>query len=262
MNAKMLAHNVKVQAQKLLHRFGWHISTYNPMMLEDDSYEVQKRILVGHDVNTIFDVGAWVGISALSYSENFPLAKVHVFEPFPESFDKMSSAVSVNNMITAVNLAVTDTNGKATFYSNNNETTNSLLPSAVNNTKTDFFRQQVQEIEVDTVTLDSYCQQHNVDKINILKMDVQGGELKALAGAAKLLETQSIDLIYCEVNFTRQYEESPLYHDIAIYLEKYGYRMFNFSDLITNERGELAYGDAIFYSPRIYEKWLSRNKVK
>ena len=44
----------------------------------------------------------------------------------------------------------------------------------------------------------------------------------------------------------RDSTNSPLYHNIALYLEDKGYALHNLYGLNRNERGELAWGDAIF----------------
>jgi len=198
------------------------------------------------EVEVIFDVGAWISNTSSDYLHYFPSASVHAFEPFPESFKRYQVQHSLSNKVSAHQVAISDKNGTATFYSNKVETTNSLLSTANTNSKHDFYRDTVNEIEVDTKTLDQYCKEHSIERINILKMDTQGGELKALIGAAELLTEKKIDLIYCEVNFVEMYTNSPLYHDIAVYLENKGYSLHNLYGLNRNERGELAWGDAIF----------------
>lgn len=48
------------------------------------------------------------------------------------------------------------------------------------------------------VTLDQFCEQHDIRHIDLLKLDVEGGELDALRGAARLLESKAIDMIQFE----------------------------------------------------------------
>lgn len=59
--------------------------------------------------------------------------------------------------------------------------------------------------------------------IDILKMDIQGGELLALKGAQSLLEASRIRLLALEVEFKPLYKDQPLFWDICAYLYRFGY---------------------------------------
>lgn len=48
------------------------------------------------------------------------------------------------------------------------------------------------------MTLDYYCQNHNIDEIDFLKMDIEGNEYKALLGASGLLKQKKIGVIQIE----------------------------------------------------------------
>ena len=252
---KLLFHMFKYRLSLLLRSLGWQVSKYHKLKEENNIYKIQKNLLAGTPIDTVFDVGAWIGNTTASFAEHFSQAKIYTFEPFPASYEKLEKRfASSDHNITLVKSAVSDEVGSATFHSNKIETTNSLLASQNNELSTDFYRDTVEEIKVETTTLDEFCQANTIERINILKFDTQGAELKGLQGAARLLTDQKIDLIYCEVNFVAGYSESPLYHHIAAYLEGFGYRLHNLYGLNVNERGELYWGDAIFISSVAHEK--------
>lgn len=54
-------------------------------------------------------------------------------------------------------------------------------------------------VTVPCVTLDSFCQNHSIQEIAFLKVDVEGYEEFVFQGAAKLLSKQQIKVIYYEV---------------------------------------------------------------
>ncbi len=251
MNKKLLIHQAKYRLQLLLHRFGWQISRHNPVKTEDNVYEIEKRLLRNPKSPVIFDVGAWVGKTVKAHLSVFPDATVHAFEPFPSSFDQLQNAFADNGSVQAQQFAMSNVVGEATFYSNNIETTNSLLASESTETSDDFFRDTKETITVQTTTLDEYCAQNDVASIDLLKLDIQGGELNALKGATQLLQAKAISLIYCEVEFIEHYKDNPLYHDVASFLEGYGYSFYNFYGAVTDEHGELSWADALFYSPNL-----------
>lgn len=226
------------------------------MKAEEDVFEIQKFLLSEESVDTIFDVGAWIGKTAANYSNAFPNAHMHVFEPFPESFEKLTRNTEENNSqnFSLNQVAVCAEEGQKSLHSNKIETTNSLLPSISTDSEHDFYRDTVDVIQVEATSLDAYCHKHNIDKINILKIDTQGGELEVFKGAERLLRDSSIDLIYCEVSFVAMYKDSPLFHNIAAHLEQYDYKFHSLYGEVKNEYGQLAWSDAIFYSSRIANK--------
>jgi FkbM family methyltransferase len=48
--------------------------------------------------------------------------------------------------------------------------------------------------------LDSFCDEHHIDRINLLKIDVEGFEAEVFAGASKLVQSQTIDAIVFEIS--------------------------------------------------------------
>jgi FkbM family methyltransferase len=53
-----------------------------------------------------------------------------------------------------------------------------------------------EDIAVDTV--DAYCREHGVERIDLLKIDTEGHELEVLEGARGMLEASKIDLVLFE----------------------------------------------------------------
>ena len=128
---------------------------------------------------------------------------------------------------------------------NKNVDTNSLLPSASVGLLT---KKQVitkEQIEVSAVTLDSFCKENHIIQIDILKMDIQGGELAALIGAEKLLSDKKIKLIYTESFFREQYLNQPLFYEIAKYLKTLDYHLQDIYNPFYG-KGSIVWCDAIF----------------
>ena len=76
---------VKMAIQGIANRFGYQIRRQDTGVDLIDAYAEQRRIL-GADVKTVFEVGAFDGRDCVRYAELFPAAKVYAFEPVPESF--------------------------------------------------------------------------------------------------------------------------------------------------------------------------------
>jgi len=205
--------------------------------------------LEGRAVHVIFDVGANVGQTTTKYKKMFPKAQIYGFEPFRRAFEKYANHFRGDKRISGVNVALSNKNGKANFFVNDNHPTNSLLPidkmGPMNNYKT------ILQVEVPTETIDSFCERKKIQNIGILKIDVQGGELLVLEGAKKMLVKGAIDLIYAEVEFVALYENQPLFEDIEKFLKQYDYKFYKNYNLYNDKNNNPATGDAIFLSPKI-----------
>jgi len=85
---------------------------------------------------------------------------------------------------------------------------------------------------------------------DFIKIDVQGGELAVLKGAAKTLSrTLGLEV---EVEFISLYDEQPLFGEISAFLTKYDFEFIDFTTIGRWERqsfngyGQAVYGDALF----------------
>ena len=54
------------------------------------------------------------------------------------------------------------------------------------------FGKQFETLEVETNTIDNYCKENNIDKIDILKIDTEGSEIEILEGAKLMLNKTQI----------------------------------------------------------------------
>jgi FkbM family methyltransferase len=191
-----------------------------------DPFLIMER-LVTKSNPVVLDVGANVGQSARHFRSLFPGATIHCFEPFPDSYDALCSSLRGDGRAQAHKLALSDSTGSSQFNVNRNRATNSLLhtdPQATrfrgNNLQTEI------QINVSTQTVDAFCQEQNIPLIDILKLDVQGGEYAVLRGAHRMLSDQSIDLIYMELITGPAYLGQRGFHEYLTLLDSYKYRLF------------------------------------
>jgi Methyltransferase FkbM domain len=114
---------------------------------------------------------------------------------------------------------------------------------------------EVECVDIDATTLDELAESEEWDRIDILKMDIQGAELSVLKGGVKLLTAGAIDLLCLEVEFVQLYEGQPLFWQIAAYLNEFGYRLYRVYDWQhdLDRPNRLCWADAIFISPRLVD---------
>lgn len=215
-----------------------------------DAFAEQSALLSGIPVTMIFDVGANSGQTSIKYKALFPASTIYSFEPFAESFTQLCSNFAGDPLVKPVQLAVSNQSGHKPLHVNQSSFTNSLLPSVE---KGGLYR-TLTTLDVPIVMIDDFCRQESIDEIQIMKMDIQGGELMALEGASKMLSQQSIQLIYSEILFTSLYEGQAMFFQICDCLSRYGYTLFDMYNLSYQANGQLAWGDAVFISPQIAKR--------
>ena len=132
----------------------------------------------------VLDIGANVGVYSLSAASRTN-AKVIAVEPARQTFELLEkSAQQFPNMI-AVHAAVSDKPGSA-FLSHSGSSENHKLSEQSEKTGE----------QVCLVTVDGLAAMHNIDRVDIIKMDVEGHELKALAGAQRIIKKGSPIVFY------------------------------------------------------------------
>jgi FkbM family methyltransferase len=131
-----------------------------------------------------FDIGAYHGIFSLVAGRRMGKSgRVVAFEPSPREFSRLKLHLRWNHIenARAESLAVGSDAGERTFFqvSSGDQTRNGLRPPAS--------RDELKEIAVRTISLDQYIEAISLERVDLVKLDVEGGESDVLRGAASLL---------------------------------------------------------------------------
>lgn len=82
---------------------------------------------------------------------------------------------------------------------------------------------------VEVTTLDAWCEEQGVDRVDVIKLDTQGTELAILRGAAETLGR--VRAVEVEVEFNQLYEGVPLFGDVDHYLRGKGFVLWRLRNL-------------------------------
>ena len=234
---------LKRLARKAVQFFG-----YDLIPLKNPAFDDQKELL-GRDAEIIVDVGAAIGKTATIYRQLFPRARLYLLEPHPALYKVLTHNIRNDPLAFPFNLAASDSEAKRILTLNRSPYTSSLLPLAILKKQwlTHGEADPKGTVEVSATTLDQFCVQQSIQHIDVLKVDVQGGELLVFGGAAGLLSSGRISIIYAEVSLVEIYAGQPLLHDVLVFLDRFGYRLHNLYDLaVKMKTGRLMWGDALF----------------
>jgi FkbM family methyltransferase len=205
-----------------------------------------EMLRLAGDTRLIVEVGAADGRDAAQLARDHPAIQVIAFEPEPGNYIKLKATADGLQNLKTVEKAVSDKPGRMTFFQTHWADASSLLKPKKTNSAFDKYLIVESQVEVDVTSLDAEFLQNNSSEIGILKIDAQGAENRILRGAEGLLSQKRIKVIYCEVSFLQLYHGSELYHSIASYLASQGYRLHSLYNLVHNQEGRLAWGDALF----------------
>lgn len=218
-----------------------------------------KLLFNKHDPIIIFEIGACEGEDSIKYAWLFPFSKIYCFEPLPDNIKLIHDNFLKYGVLNATyyNKALSSKNGTAEFYVSSGRPkgasdsdwdygnkSSSLLPPA-KHLETARFIQFDKRIEVETITLKSFCNTNNINSIDFIHMDVQGAELMVLEGAGDFIA--SINAIWLEVSKVDLYKNQPLAKHVKRFMKNNGFI------LITSEINGIQ-GDQLYVSKSFYRK--------
>jgi hypothetical protein len=94
---------------------------------------------------------------------------------------------------------------------------------------------------------------HEIDRINLLKIDTQGHEPEVLSGLGKRLE--DVDVVVTELMFYDYYNRSLSFTDIEKYLMPAGFQLYDISHIAKNPmNGRTDWVDVIYVNNRVIGK--------
>ena len=239
---------VKKYFKKVLSCLGFEIINKKLIEQADDPYFVLSKILREYDVKTIIDAGASIGSTSLKLANLFPQACVHAVEPYPPFFKELSELAKINKQVKPHEMAFAEKSSRTFLNINRSEGTNSLLDCHPNSSKVfgDLLVKKGQ-IEILSETIDNFIQSQLIDKVDILKLDLQGYELLAIEGCSNSLHLGKIKVILCEIIFEDIYKGQTRPYDLINFLIKeHSFKFLNFYQK-NYHQGRLLQADVILF---------------
>ncbi|MEL7038529.1 MAG: FkbM family methyltransferase [Cyanobacteria bacterium J06592_8] len=185
-----------------------------------------KRFYHNQEIKTIFDIGANIGQTSLFLNKHFNNAEIFAFEPASQTFKSLCENSQHAERIKPFNLAVGSQEDELLISIRENSELNTLVRESSKNTA---LEKTVETVKVTTV--DTFCQQQKIEKIDLLKMDVQGFELEVLKGAESYLKNNLVSFIYSEVSFEKANKECQEFGELHDFLRKNNFRFSGFYEL-------------------------------
>jgi len=170
-----------------------------------DTYFLNTLINIGflntENTKTIIDIGGHIGSFSIFANYKFPQSKIYAFEPYQQSYDIFQKNIEKRFLnIQVENCAISDsdnkTGGRFLFddkYENNLSANKIVWDGSTSN--------------FTTKTLKTVCKENNLNKIDLLKLDVEGAEYEILPS---IIQTGIIKNIGCIVMELHKSQDRPL----------------------------------------------------
>jgi FkbM family methyltransferase len=184
---------------------------------EQDGMEprVLARLLTPGSV--LFDVGANFGYYAVTLADALrDDCRVFAFEPMPSTYRRLRHHIELNalqDVIRAFPVALADEAGFARMTVDNCNSGAATLSDSGG----------IERVEVST--LDNFCAEHAIDRLDFLKVDVEGCEERLLIGGAATI-TRLSPIIFIELNPPALARAGSTVNRVVARVMEHGYELF------------------------------------
>ncbi len=219
-------------------------SAFSTIEIYEEIFRRKNHFLVpgfsGASASIVVDIGTHEGFYLLKIKENNPACKVIAVEPSPYSFSLLEKNVHANNMenVILINKAVGQEATMTTFECV--KEIGAISGKGLRMIKRPWLNDDyIEQKQIDMVPLEQILHDHGIEKVDILKIDVEGMELDVLQGGQGCLDR--IDRIVVERHSRK------LRNDIVMFLSKCGFNLIYEED----PSFKYYYGDLYFINQHI-----------
>ena len=190
-----------------------HYGTYEEL----EAKIMEEKIETG---NIVVDIGANIGLHTLNMARIVGnTGQVFAFEPDPSNFEILKKNVKINNYknIILEQKAVGDKHGRVTLYQSDNPINHRIFPQ---------IERATNQVQVELTNLDNYFDSDMIDKINFIKIDVEGMEFGVLKGMKNILKNNKKIKILFEFVPKDTIEAGFIPIELLDYLTSNGFKLY------------------------------------
>ena len=170
----------------------------------------------------VIDCGAHDGTDSIELAKILK-GVIHCFEPVNGLFNKLQKNTIKYNNIKCYQIALSNKNGSQDFYlSEGRSDASSSLLEPLEHLK-DHPDTLFKKTTVNTITLDNWASMNNIQKVDLLWLDMQGFELNMLKSSKLIFKT--VKVIHTEVSTKETYSGVAQYSEYKTFLESEGFQL-------------------------------------
>lgn len=172
--------------------------------------------------NDIFcDVGANIGSYSLIASSKIKSGKIFAFEPSPKAVDCLKENIRLNGLdykIKVVAKVVSDKVGYEYFSVGKFSEVDHIY--TLNDDKRE-------KAKIASIRLDEYLSSQKINKVDLIKIDVEGAEFKVMQGLKRFLKKGKVGVLIFELN-SHSVKFGNTHIETVEFLEKFDYKVYKF----------------------------------
>jgi FkbM family methyltransferase len=204
---------------------------------------------INRDIKVIFDIGANIGDVTLAAARSFPNAHIYSFEPVSATYKKLCENVSeYRDRITTCNFGLFNVSKRLDIHITSFDGANSILDQSLNHKNVHSHIKEISTENIEVRTMNSFVSSNSIDKIDIVKIDVEGVEKEVIEGGRETFKNK-VDNVFIELSFLRRNRESAYWVEICKLLYDLGFILINIYDVaryMENGRKYVAQIDGFF----------------
>jgi len=208
-----------------------------------------QRLLNGSPINTIFDIGANRGQTAVDLRAAFPGAVIHAFEPDPVTHRQLQETTKSLPNIQTYCFGFGASDIRATFHIADASEGNSFLE--LSDSRSSQLRQgwasSSRSITAELRRLDGFCHDSGIRMIDFLKIDVQGYEAAVIQGGGEFFSKDNIRLVLLEAILQPLYAGQAPFHALCKALSDRGFTLVDLYNKVRSPDGRLQWCDVLFF---------------
>lgn len=204
-------------------------------MAMDKLLTIAHKVYKNKQIKVVFEFGARYGEDTIEFAQRLPHSQIYTFECNEQTIPQCRDLIKQFSNITLTEKAICESDGPITFYpidakkttttwKDGNQGASSLLKASGKYPIENYVQD---EKIVSGITLKTFMQENDINKIDIMWMDIQGAELMALKGLQDRIS--DVGIFHIEVEFFEIYSRQPLFKDLRNYLESKGFEFKGFT---------------------------------
>jgi FkbM family methyltransferase len=149
-------------------------------VLAFNCYHIAPALLPTNAVRVVVDCGANIGITSLFLAARYPGATILSVEPHPDNFALLKTNVAEVARILPIRACVTGTSLSAVRFTADRAAWGNRIATGADG------------LLVPAITIEELCTQNGIEKIDLLKLDIEGAEEQVLENGTFLARTEHI----------------------------------------------------------------------
>jgi len=203
-----------------------YTQTVNTLDINMGKYvEIINEYFSEDDINVILEVGALDAKDSLFFKKHFPNSNVYAIEGLPDNYNTYMSNLSD---ITCINAVINNYDGVTEYHVKNTNGIHSIFDRGS--------KYGTKIITLPCYKLKTLCENYNIEKIDMMKIDVEGATYQILKSMDDMLE--NVKIMHIEAETHPYFKNQILLNDVFDFLTNKNFKLIELSYVVIDEHGK------------------------